>query len=489
MRTLLLSLGQLFGWHPQKQKRNVLPIHYHLGIVSNIPDAQYEGFENITIQVERPTNHIELHSERLLITEAYLDDTPVQIESKEDTIVIHYSFKSKQYNLYLHFKGQMMNKPIGFFASVTDLNKTVAATHFEPFFARTAFPCFDVPYIKTRFDLWMEHPREYKAYGNTPIKSIEMIGNRQKTVFETTIPLSSYLVAWALENAYESASEVSDSGVGLSILYEKGLKPLFALDVGLRTINLVESLIGVKLPLSKVDIFPVPDFPAEGMENMGLISIVSEALQVQDTDSVSMKQYSALLVAHELAHFWFGNLVTMEWWDDLWLNEGFAEFMQFVICRSLFPEWDMDSEFFELEHQPAFAADTSKYTHPIAVRDPSENVEFDDVTYSKGIETDVIRMMAEMVNRVDGQFFKRLGQYVREHIYATVKTDELFLYLGSHLPFDFGHLMVRWIEKPGYPVVSVAFEHSGCQIDIQLNQSRFLYGEWDDTDNWWIPIS
>ncbi|KAL2912796.1 Aminopeptidase 2 mitochondrial [Polyrhizophydium stewartii] len=440
------------------------------------------------------------------------------------------------YTLALTFSGTIGDKTMsGFYRSEYVANSTtswVAITHFEPTAARSAFPCFDEPHLKATFDVSVALPPPWHALSNSPLAAIISLANdpaghvisRSSSpdlrvfTFERTIPLSTYLVAWAVSDYVHAERAVRDD-LSVRIWFAPGADAdaAFSLDVAVRSVAVFESAINVPLPMSKIDLLPVPDYSAEAMENWGLITFDSSLLLVPPDADTLTKMTAALLVAHELAHYWFGDLVTMAWWDNLWLNEGFAEFMQYVGAQSAIPEMDLDAQFFWLEHMLALHADASHFTHPIVVDvvDPeSTPALFDDISYNKGAS--VLRMMSRIVNVVvaadteittprargpavagkrqrstktsavsddpipGGQnstlLFRALASYIRNHMFSVAGTTELWADMDAVLrdagvKLHLSAIMRPWVEQPGFPTVRITFNASTNAYE--LSQSRF----------------
>ena len=405
----------------------LVPMRYDLDLSLQHPNRGYSGLVNISILSKGTFRKLTLDASGLTILSARIDEQDAIVKKGSDEIhlLVEQPVEKGNHSVVITWKGIVGDFPIGFFKSKLDQGDWLAATHFEPNFASKAFPCFDNPTMKAVFSLKLTHASQYQALSNTPLESSLVKDKMTTSIFKPTVPLSTYLVAWTLFPRYEFVSKIASNGLLVRAFAPPGQTDLvtFSLDVAVRCVELYEKLLKVPLPIPKLDFFPLPDFPAEGMENMGLVTMEDTGLFRKDTDDLERKQYTALLVSHEIAHHWFGNLVTMADWDDLWLNEGFAEFMQFVTCNMLYPEWDLEPLFFEMEQRLGFLADASSFTH--AVHPPKENMTFfDDITYNKGAS--LLRMFAHIVDlHSDGGFFEILGKYIKGNLYGVVTTRSI----------------------------------------------------------------
>jgi aminopeptidase N len=402
-------------------------------LIPEFPSLEFGGKVKINCQINRCTK-LSFNSVELKIESIAFQGENVSFSIDSDYVFI--SLKTVFTGdgvLEIAYSGTLSNgKDVGFFRSKTDRGYYIGCTHFEPTAARRAFPCIDSPNQKSIYSVQITHPAEYRAYSNAAVAEIQAVSPEiVTTFFQDTIPLSTYLVAWCVEKSYDFVSAKSGSGIVVKILHPKNQKSTaFSLNVALKSLDYLESVLSLKLPISKIDFFPVPDFPGEGMENMGLVTIETGALLRNEADSLYLKTNTALLIAHELAHYWFGNLVTMSSWNDLWLNEGFAEYFQYEVCSFIFPDWDLKSHFFALEHLPALRSDSSSFSRPLIANSLMENIAFlfDHISYYKGAS--IIKMLAHAVG---DSFFSVIGKYVSESMYNLVSTDSLFSYFDPKI--------------------------------------------------------
>ncbi|CAN0238386.1 unnamed protein product [Scytosiphon promiscuus] len=334
----------------------------------------------------------------------------------------------------------------------------MAVTQFEATDARRAFPCWDEPAIKARFELEVLAPLDRRVVSNTPV----MMSNEETVVlpsgrkerrrrwrFAETPVMSTYLLALVV-GEFDFVSAYNASGV-LTTVYTpvgKAEQGRFALHVASKALEYyAETVFKVPYPLQKSDLLAIPDFAAGAMENWGCVTYREARLLVHEaTSSTSTKKAIARTVCHELAHQWFGNLVTMEWWDALWLNEGFARYMEFVAVDHIFPEWDIWSDFDSMVFPQAMALDALVASHPIEVKvdNPDQiNEIFDAISYAKGAS--VIRMLAGHLG-VD-EFMQGIHDYLVKHSYGNARSDDLWTALGNATGKDVATLMDTWTRK------------------------------------------
>jgi aminopeptidase N len=372
------------------------------------------------------------------------------------------------------------------------------STQFESCDARRAFPCFDEPNLKATFDLTLEIPNDQVALSNMPVKESQAHPNKDgRTVvsFETTPVMSTYLLAWAVGDFeyIETHTEREYNGKKLPVrLYTtRGLKEQgqWALDHAPKIIDYFTDAFGVEYPLPKSDILAAHEFTHGAMENWGLVVYRITAILFDEKQSEArFRNRIAYVVAHELAHQWFGNLVTMDWWDELWLNEGFATWAGWTAINHLHPEWEVWPQFVNEGMETALKLDSIRASHPIQVpvRDALDvNQVFDHISYLKGCA--VIRMLADYLGVQP--FLKGVSAYLQKHQYGNAKTTALWDALSEASGKDVNSMMSAWVGKIGFPVLTVAEEPG----QITVRQSRFLstgdVKAEDDETKWFIPLS
>ncbi len=370
------------------------------------------------------------------------------------------------------------------------------STQFESCDARRAFPCFDEPNLKATYDFEIEIPSDQVALSNMPVKETKATKEGWQLVsFERTPIMSSYLLAWAVGDFeyVEAFTERRYNGKQLPVrVYTtRGLKEQgrYALEHAPKTIDYFSEIFDIDYPLPKSDLLAVHEFTHGAMENWGLVTYrTTRVLFDEKTASARLKNDIAYVVAHELAHQWFGNLVTMDWWDELWLNEGFATWVGWLAVDHIHPEWEVWAQFVNEGFENAFKLDGIRSSHPIhvPVRDALDvNQIFDAISYLKGCSS--IRMLANHLGVKT--FLKGVSNYLKAHAYGNAKTKALWDALSEASGKNVNEIMGPWISKIGHPVVTVAEEPG----QITVKQSRFLstgdVKPEEDTTTWWLPLA
>ena len=373
--------------------------------------------------------------------------------------------------------------------------KHMATTQFEATDARMAFPCFDEPAQKSIFDLTLMVPSGLTAISNTIETDIQEHGNGYKTIkFAPTPKMSTYLLAFIV-GEFEFIERKTKDAVLVRVFVTPGKKyqAKFALDTAVRCLEFYNEYFDIAYPLPVLDLIAIPDFSHGAMENWGAVTYRESALLVDpEHSSAANKQWVALVIAHELAHQWFGNLVTMEWWTHLWLNEGFASYIEYLATDHLFPKWDMWTQFAYNDLNPALELDALINTHPIEVEvhHPDEIGEiFDEISYSKG--SSVIRMLAGYLGEKD--FRDGLRYYLKKHSYQNASTVHLWQAFEKISKKPVQKMMENWTGKGGYPLIELSLiKGSKKSLTVNLSQSRFFsspLSKVKDATLWQIPVS
>ncbi|HJQ08466.1 MAG TPA: M1 family metallopeptidase [Candidatus Saccharimonadales bacterium] len=466
------------------------PKHYNLYIDPNRDSLNLAGHITITgKKVGRPSQRLTFHQHGLKIVKAEI----VKHDKKgEQTIAVsrinhHASFDEVrlhaetllyggEYSITLHFIGKVTEGMHGVYISRYEHNgqkKALITTQFESHHAREAFPCIDEPEAKATFDLTLVSPKGEAVLSNMPAKFQKEENGRVVTAFETTPKMSTYLLAF-MYGDLQSAETTTKDGVTVRVWAVKTQTPeslQFPLEITKRGIEFFNNYYGVPYPLPKADMVAIPDFSSAAMENWGLITFREPYLLADPkTTSQSGREIIALVTIHELSHQWFGNLVTMRWWDDLWLNESFANVMEYLGSDALFPEWKLWNTFITQEGLAAIRRDSIAGVQSIKteVRHPDEiSTLFDpSIVYAKGGR--LLNMLMQYVG--DADFRKGLKAYFTRHAYGNTTGDDLWQALGEASGKDVASFMNPWLERSGLPVVTV--DQQGKALTI--TQSHFL---------------
>lgn len=463
---------------------HVKPERYKIMLRPDLENFTFYGEETIFLSIDKPVKEITLHSVDL---EIECDAAKIIYDKKSETVTLIYpkQLSKGKHQINLKFTGILNDKMRGFYRSKYG-DKYLATTQFESTDARRAFPCFDEPSQKAIFDVTLMIPSHTTAISNTIETNILEHESGYKLVeFAPTPKMSTYLLAFIVgEFEY-----IERKRVRVFTTPGKKKQAEFALDVAIKCLDFYEKYFDIPYPLPVLDMIAIPDFAAGAMENWGAVTYRESTLLIDEAlSSTGNKQWVALVVAHELAHMWFGNLVTMEWWTHLWLNEGFACFIEYLAIDHIFPEWDIWTQFVGTEMAEAFSLDSLQNTHSIEVEvgHPAEISEiFDEVSYAKGAS--VLRMLWKYLRESD--FQAGLQHYLKKHAYANTKTEDLWAALEKVSGKPVGEIMKNWTSKPGHPVVRV----QGIGDRVQLTQSRFFSSaiskkKSKDTTIWSIPL-
>ncbi|MCH7483103.1 MAG: M1 family metallopeptidase [Chloroflexi bacterium] len=492
----------------------VRPRHYDLTFEPNFSSFTFAGTATITLTVAEATDVIQLHAAELSISAAsavLADGTTVEAEATDvdeaaerATISFPRALPAGEAKLVLAFTGTLNDQMRGFYRSryetASGMTDHLASTQFEATDARRAFPCWDEPAIKASFALTLIVPESLTAVSNMPVVSDEVIpGGRREMRFEPTPVMSTYLLAFVVGDI-ACVQERAGSGTLIRVWTTRGKEEQgrFALENSVRILDYMDDYFGIPYPLPKLDHIAIPDFAAGAMENWGVITYRETALLFDPENSAAHARQRILeVVAHEMAHMWFGDLVTMEWWDDLWLNESFASWMGDKAVDHLYPQWQMWTQFVSHDTNAALGLDGLRNSHPIEakVSDPAEIRElFDAISYSKG--GSVLRMLEDYLG--EETFRTGLHAYLSAHSYANARTEHLWSAMAEASGQPVTRIMDSWVKQMGYPVLDVELSRTADGLTIGFRQERFLYdrllgddapgGGGPDGSVWEIPV-
>ncbi len=444
-------------------------------------DDRFRGEVGIEIEIERPRRKIELHAAELRVSHPRLRLGGRELRGRivphpeRQTIEVFFDRRLPpgSVRLELRFAGRLRKDLCGLYGASAG-GRNYAFTQLEAAEARKFFPCFDEPAMKARFRLSVTTAAENAVLSNSPIERSEPHPDGRKTIhFRQTPLLSTYLVALAVgELAHSEPVVVGDTEIRVWHLPGKEGLTSDALEIARETLTRLERYFDLPYPYEKLDLLAVPDFEFGAMENAGAV-FFRETLLLMDPETVTLaeKKRAAEVICHELAHMWYGNLVTMAWWDDLWLNEAFATWMAFAIVDEWKPEWKMWLDF--LHHRAAaLDLDSLSHTHPIytRVRTPEDaNANFDLITYEKGAA--VVRMIERYLEPLI--FRAGVRRYIRRHRESNTVAADLWNTLSEASGKEVAPIVRAWIEQSGFPVVELKRVDNGGREEFELRQERF----------------
>ena len=468
------------------------PNHYNLTLdLTRAEEKEFYG--TVIISGDSTSESISLHSKGLTIQSATIDNQPADVSFGEfdELRLSQPNLKNRKHTIRIDFSGNITDAMHGLYPCYFTNNgvkKQLFATQFESHHAREVFPCVDEPAAKAEYDLTLITRPGITVLGNMPVKSEEENNNSLTTAFEKTPRMSSYLLAFVIGELHKKSARTK-SGVEVNVWATPAQNENtldFALDIATRSIDFYDEYFGVKYPLPKSDHVALPDFSSGAMENWGLITYRESCLLADpELTPESSRRFIATVIAHELSHQWFGNLVTMQWWNDLWLNESFANMMEYVAIDALQPDWHMWEDFATNEVTAALRRDSLDGVQSVQadVNHPDEiSTLFDPaIVYAKG------GRLLVMVRKLIGEEAFRTGlkSYFEKFAYKNTVGNDLWQELESASGQPIVNLMNAWISQPGLPVVSVSSSHDAAT----LSQERFFIGEHQPSDALWpIPL-
>ncbi len=479
---------------------NVVPSRYSLRFIPDPKTFSYIGSAVIDVNIKKPVRQISLNAADLKIKSAVVVSRGAEQQAAvkmpgDQTITL--AFKKPaggKSQIRIDFEGTNNLNLYGFYKSsyrYKNKDQYLLTTQFEAANARNAFPCFDEPAFKAVFSVSFVVRKDLECISNMPIlKESGLVDGNKEVIFTDTPRMSSYLLYLGVGNYDHVSGNVGKTKVRVVTIPGNGHLARVPLEYAKRFIRFYERYFGIKYPLPKVDLIAIPDFSAGAMENWGAITFRESALLADKKSSLAVLQRIAEVIAHELAHQWFGDLVTMKWWNDIWLNESFATFMSYKAMDAVFPEWKMKIEYTQHVIATAFAADQLKSTHPISmpVKSPAEIDQlFDEISYEKG--GTVLNMMEGYAGK---EIFREgLHRYLTKHSYSNATKFDLWRAIDDAARSRSRDTKVYdvasfWIDKPGYPAVDVRKAAGG----VELRQSRyFLLGSLHDNTVWPIPLN
>ena len=476
---------------PNRLPTTVVPSHYDLHLAPDLEAASFTGTAAVDVEVTEAVDEIVLHALDLDLSDAHLTrageaddrvDLTVAFDpaTESATLTADRTIEAGAWTLRIAFTGELNDKLVGFYRSTfTDAEgqtRTLACTQFESTHARRAFPCWDEPAFKATYAITLDVPTDLLAVSNSSELSSEDLGDGLRRVrFATTMSMSTYLVAFVV-GPLEASDPVDVDGVPLRVIAPPGQAHLtpFALDIGAFSLRFLADWYGIAYPGDKLDLVAIPDFSFGAMENLGCVTFRETALLVDlERSTQAEQQRIADVVAHEIAHMWFGDLVTMGWWNGIWLNEAFATFMEMVTVDAFRPEWQRWVDF-GLARSMAFDTDSLSTTRPIeyevVTAEDAEGM-FDVLTYEKGAS--VVRMLQQYLG--EDRFQAGIRRYLTAHEYGNTETTDLWDAIEAATGEPVRQIMDTWIFRPGHPVVTVRPADGSDGNRLVVAQSRFRF--------------
>jgi len=476
---------------PGKLPKQVVPTEYSVRVVPNIENFTFAGSEMVKLNVRSPIRQLVLNALELKVQAASVDGkqlpaSAIRIDKETEllTLTLPSELAAGDHSLTLRFTGKINQQGQGLFyvpyqEQGSGARKVMLGTQFEATDARRFFPCWDEPAFRARFQLTVVVPENWLAVSNMPVESERKIAGGREVCFAPTPPMSSYL------NVFVAGElDVIESRVGptqIRVITTKGKAELgrYALEASAQILQYYNDYFGVPYPLPKLDQIALPGGFGGAMENWGGITYFESTLLFDPKNSsADTKQNIYEVLAHEMAHMWFGDLVTMAWWDNLWLNEGFASWMGSKCTAQFNPQWEVwlarelprdPTRRTGIAKEAAMEGDARSTTHPIqqpVATEAEANSAFDDITYKKG--QSFLRMLESFLG--EDVFRDGIRGYIDAHKYSNSTTADLWNALSQASNESVGEIAAGWTEQPGFPVVKVKREADG---KVQLTQERF----------------
>jgi aminopeptidase N len=493
-QNLLLALVPLFAASsalaaPGRLPVEAVPERYAITLAPHLDTLTFDGQERIHLRVPKPTQTVTLNAADYTVTRAAVGANAATIKQDADTETVTLTFAKPlpagAADLELAWNGKLSDKLNGFYHAESE-GKRYAFTDFEPTDARRAFPCFDEPALKAKYQMTAVIDPAHVAISNTPVVSEKVDAQKKlKTVkFAETPRLSTYLVALAVGPLVESHTTSGKTPIRVFTTPGKAKLAAFALKSAAELLPFYEQYFGVPYAYGKLDLVAVPDFEAGAMENAGAIFFRESSLLADERSAPDQQRRVAMIIAHEVAHQWFGDLVTMQWWDDVWLNEAFATWAETRAESVVHPEWEAWLEFGK-GALGAMLMDSLTATHPIRmpVATPEQaHQQFDGITYQKGAA--VLRMLERWVG--EETWRKGVSDYLHAHAEGNATGEDLWRAVGAVAKQPVSEVAKSWLERGGHPLVTATARCQGGKTELALEQGKD--GNGGSNEPWLIPL-
>jgi len=475
------------------------PIRYEVKLDIDLDNFKYNGSQTVELEIIKETTSFEVNAIDIeIISASLLNEADFKVDLRfeymKDLERIFFSADENipigNYSLKLQFNSTITNDLKGFYKSkfldLNDNEKWIATTQFEPTSARSAFPCWDEPEHKAVFSITLISHRKYLRVSNEKVLEENILEDgRVETIFVDSMKMSTYLVAFIIgELEVTEIGRVGDTQI--RIIHRPGFshQTNFAGIASMKILEFFENYYQIPYPGSKLDLIAIPDFAMGAMENVGAVTFREGLLLIDESKATRQElSRSVSVIAHELAHMWFGDLVTMKWWDGIWLNEAFASLMESIAANGTYPEFEQWSEM-NLSRSAGFGVDSLKNSRPVEfdVETPDQAEEmFDVLTYEKG--STVLRMFEMFVG--EEVFQEGVQQYLNKYKFKNTHSSDLWDSLSEVSKLPLNKMLPTWIKQPGFPIIEVS--KSGSKF--KLSQSKFLIDGSTDESLWKIPIN
>ena len=495
---LCLFLAAARPANAQHLPPTVRPEHYALTLTPDLKTATFTGVESINVTLAEPTDHITLNAAEITFqyvvgfsgSYARVPQAKVALdkEKQQATFTFPYTLPAGKATLQIQYSGILNNELRGFYLSKT-ARRNYAVTQFESTDARRAFPCFDEPAFKATYDVSLVVDSADTAISNSPIETDTPgpIAGKHTLKFSTTPKMSTYLVAFLVGDFQCTSGESDGVAIRVCSTPDKVALTPYGVDVAKWVLHYYNNYFGIPYPLKKLDLIGLPDFEAGAMENFGAITYRETDLLIDPkTASVRAQKEVALVIAHEMAHQWFGDLVTMQWWDNIWLNEGFATWMETKSVAAMHPEWNMDQsviagvdDSLNLDGQPTTRAIRAKADTPDQI-----NQMFDGIAYGKAGA-----VLLTVENYLGEETFRQgVHNYLAAHLYSNATAEDFWnaQTANSHKPVD--KIMQSLVAQPGAPILTFGQPENG---KVSVAQKRFYLSpsiQPDPNQKWTLPV-
>ncbi len=471
------TVNQVAGGEKSKSRSyrlpdSIVPTKYTLEFSPDPEKGKFSGSAVIDLSFNKPSKTVLMNANDLLVSSAYLvadaaDSASIPVQVTQDKVLEQVSFAAAKtlaagkYHLHCKFNGNLNDKLVGFYRSTykdkTGKTHYLSVTQMEPTDARRMFPCFDEPAFKAAFKIKVKTDKSNTAISNAAVEKESIDASGKKIIeFEESKAMSSYLVALCV-GEFKSTDAIVSDGTPIrvwSVAHDPAMGN-YARDNAGKLLPYLNSYFGAPYPWKKLDLIAIPDFQAGAMENPGAITFREKFLLAEEgNSSLSTKQDIVGIIAHEMAHLWFGDLVTMKWWDDIWLNEAFATWMADKATDKVKPEWSAIEQFFS-DRWKGFLTDGLHTTRSIqapVIKPEDAQQMFDEITYVKGAS--VLRMLEFYLG--EKVFQQGVSAYIKEYSFGNATTNDLWSALGKASGKPVKEIMDTWCKQPGYPLLRVA---------------------------------